>query len=144
MKVKRVEWLPVYEVDRGMGEGIIKPHFCVPLSRPNGFETNDCRINYDDIWREGILCLVPILEQHPRGGRRIGRIREKEKERRDGASSSILILILSLTRPLIDFSKLYFLSGTKEDSRFVDLVNEYFDAHIFQFFEIQRTILLIR
>lgn len=56
MKVKRMEWLPVYEVDRGMGEGIIKPHFCVPLSQPNGFETNDCRINYDDIWRERTLC----------------------------------------------------------------------------------------
>lgn len=68
---------------------------------------------------------------------KLGRRRKREE------SSSILILILSLTRPLIDFSKLYFLSGTKEDSRFVDLVNEYFDAHIFQFFEIQRTILLI-
>lgn len=83
MKVKRVEWLPVYEVDRGMGEGIIKPHFCVPLSRPNGFETNDCRINYDDIWREGILCLVPILEQHPRGGtedrEKLGRRRKREE-----------------------------------------------------------------
>lgn len=108
--------MPVYEVDRGMGEGIIKPHFCVPLSRPNGFETNDCRINYDDIWREGILCLARILEQHPRGARTKDRKNQGEGEReeryrwREQFDPNLDTLVNA--RSLIDFSKLYFLYET--------------------------------
>ena len=86
MKVKREmewpRWLLAYEpVDRRMGEGIIKPHFCVPLSR--GQRIRNKRLSYKLRWylpRNSVP--LESLRTEPGERSKIGRIRENENGRK--------------------------------------------------------------